>query len=87
MVHFTINSYSMLTSLLNEFDQELANVFSGLTAIIILVGGAVLFVYTLIKERLPDNTPGRACAAAGSPSGHGPWCSPPPSTSAQPCCI
>ena len=57
VVHFTINSYSMLTSLLNEFDQELANVFSGLTAIIILVGGAVLFVYTLIKERLPDNTP------------------------------
>ena len=57
VVHFTINSYSMLTSLLNEFDQELANVFSGLTAIIILVGGAVLIVYNHNKKRLPNKTP------------------------------
>ncbi|MDY4964395.1 MAG: type II CAAX endopeptidase family protein [Ruminococcus callidus] len=57
LVHFTINSYSMLCSLLDSYNEELANMFSGLSAVIILVGGAVLFIYTLIMERLPDNTP------------------------------
>jgi len=57
VIHFTVNAYSMTISLLYEFNETAGNVFSTITMLMILLGGAALFIFTCVIERLPDNTP------------------------------
>lgn len=57
VIHFVVNSYSMLITLLYEFNETAGNVFSTVTMLLILLCGAALFIFTCVIERLPDTTP------------------------------
>ncbi len=57
VVHFTINTFSMSSTLISQFAPSLLNAFSMLAGMVILFGGLAMLIYTLICERLPDNTP------------------------------
>lgn len=57
MVHFSINTYSTIISVLSEFNETAAGAVYAVCSLIFLFGGLILFIYTCVTERLPDNTP------------------------------